>query len=430
MSESKITVLTQNCWGLKYVSKLRRERIEALAIELANSEEYDIITLQEIWVFADYEHIRDSVSKRLPYSKFFYSGALGAGLAILSRFPIIGSTCNPYSLNGLPIDVTGGDWFVGKAAASVVINHPVLGEVQVFNTHMYAKGGDTYPHRLINAWEFAKLVKQASQSGRYVIAAGDFNSTPTDLAIAIIREYTDFADSWIATHPSGNYSPNTSPEAQVAVEQYGVTADTPLCSWSVRFEQKRLDYVWYRNPPQKPKDRYPSLRCTDCVVALKHHAPGRDYNFSDHFAVKSTLTIDEPPPARFIDSPTDASGAVANWSEASSDLSDSCITDILQSLAGCYRLSKRRSQRELVTFVVCVSALIAIAVGSAWFPFPWINSIFTIITVVIAWWGTTLLYEGFIFGNWECNALMNIIEELELYKKALELQAQGSSSSH
>lgn len=65
-----------------------------------------------------------------------YSGALGAGLAIFSRFPIIATEIQPYSLNGAPIDVVGGDWFVGKAAASVIIVHPILGEVQVFNTHV------------------------------------------------------------------------------------------------------------------------------------------------------------------------------------------------------------------------------------------------------------------------------------------------------
>lgn len=65
-----------------------------------------------------------------------FSGALGAGLAILSRFPIIGATINPYSLNGSPIEVIQGDWFVGKAAASVLLAHPVLGQLQIFNTHV------------------------------------------------------------------------------------------------------------------------------------------------------------------------------------------------------------------------------------------------------------------------------------------------------
>ena len=57
--------------GLKYVAKNLTERIESITQQLANSD-HDIIALQEIWVFAHYEHVRRSVSKRLPYSKFFY----------------------------------------------------------------------------------------------------------------------------------------------------------------------------------------------------------------------------------------------------------------------------------------------------------------------------------------------------------------------
>lgn len=57
--------------GLKYVSKHRKQRVAAIASALAASD-YDVIALQELWVFADYEHVRSSVSSRLPYSKFFY----------------------------------------------------------------------------------------------------------------------------------------------------------------------------------------------------------------------------------------------------------------------------------------------------------------------------------------------------------------------
>ena len=63
------------------------------------------------------------------------SGALGAGLALFSRFPIISTSIHPYSLSGAPMDVIAGDFFVGKAASSIVIIHPVLGQVEVFNTH-------------------------------------------------------------------------------------------------------------------------------------------------------------------------------------------------------------------------------------------------------------------------------------------------------
>lgn len=87
----------------------------------------------------------------------------------------------------------GGDWFVGKAAVSIIVSHPLLGELQVFNTHvcqhglsytismysrslqLFAKGGESGPehhraHRLVNAWEFAKLARTAAELGRYVVA--------------------------------------------------------------------------------------------------------------------------------------------------------------------------------------------------------------------------------------------------------------------
>lgn len=64
------------------------------------------------------------------------SGAFGSGLAIFSRYPIVASSVWPFSCKGSPIDVTGGDWIVAKACASVLIDHPVLGEVEVYNTHV------------------------------------------------------------------------------------------------------------------------------------------------------------------------------------------------------------------------------------------------------------------------------------------------------
>ena len=69
-------------------------------------------------------------------SDYTSRGALGAGLVFLSRFPIMGASAHPYSLNGSPLDVFGGDWFVGKAAVSILLTHPILGQLQVFTTHV------------------------------------------------------------------------------------------------------------------------------------------------------------------------------------------------------------------------------------------------------------------------------------------------------
>ncbi|KAK7695322.1 hypothetical protein QCA50_002513 [Cerrena zonata] len=223
--------------GLKYVSKYRNERVDAIARFLSQTD-YDIIALQELWVFSDYEHVRSAVSKNLPYAKFFYSGALGSGLVIFSKFPIVAATIQPYSLNGSPIDVIAGDWFVGKAAASVLIAHPVLGQVQIFNTHLFAKGGDEGPehqkaHRLVNAWEFAKLARQAADLGRYVIAAGDFNSVPAAPPMSIIRDHAGLTDAWVQSHGHvRDPSMGSIPTPTDAIHVHGVTADSPLNTYS------------------------------------------------------------------------------------------------------------------------------------------------------------------------------------------------------
>ncbi|KAF7303227.1 Endo/exonuclease/phosphatase domain-containing protein [Mycena kentingensis (nom. inval.)] len=438
MASDQLAVLSLNCWGLKYVAKNRTERVHAIAEELARLH-HDIIALQEIWVFADYEHVRDSL-KRLPYSKFFYSGALGSGLALFSRFPIIGSAVHPYSLNGTPIDVGGGDWFVGKAAVSIIISHPILGQVQVFNTHLYAKGGEDGPehlraHRLVNAWEFSKLARQAAELGRYVIAAGDFNSIPSSLPMAVIQEYANLTDSWATAHPTAPEI--TTPTAIEAITHFGVTADSPINTYSAgkplgpyarKFLGKRLDYILYRQPvrPQtRPDDPIPLLTCTECNVVLTDTVPGHTFSFSDHFGIEATLEIRTGRQA-----PVDLAEPHNVWSggapAAPSELSAESLSTAMQALAARYRVTRQRARKELTIFGACISVLVVLVLGSPWLPHAWINPIFLLFAVFVAWLGTTMLYEGFLFGNWECNALMNVIEELEIYKNSLELQAGRS----
>ncbi|KAF9502242.1 inositol phosphophingolipids phospholipase C [Pleurotus eryngii] len=430
----QIRVFSLNCWGLKFVAKNRIERVAAIAKYLTNTP-YDVVTLQELWVYADYEHVRDSVQAKLPHAKFFYSGALGAGLAIFSRFPIVASHIHPYSLNGSPIDVSAGDWFVGKAAASVIIQHPILNEVQIFNTHLFAKGGEAEAHRYVNAWELAKLILQAAELGRYVIAPGDYNSIPTTLPMTIIKDYAGLSDAWSVTHPNtfSNTPPNrnssTSPPdpAVEAITKYGVTADSPLCTYSagkpldghaLQFCGKRLDYILFRHPhPQSINrtEKRNAIVCTHCKVVLTECVPEYDFSYSDHFGLEATFTI-QP-----------AEGGI--YADPAPSLSRAAVLNTIQSLTNCWRLSAQRSRKELIMFGMCIFALVAIAVGTAWLPHSWINPIFIIVTVAISWWGTTMLYQGFLYGNWERNALQNIIEELEIYSKGLDTQSRISRSA-
>ena len=55
---------------------------------------------------------------------------------MFTRFPIISAQALPYSLSGSPQQAFAGDFFVKKAAANVVVLHPTLGEVEIWNTHV------------------------------------------------------------------------------------------------------------------------------------------------------------------------------------------------------------------------------------------------------------------------------------------------------
>jgi sphingomyelin phosphodiesterase 2 len=122
--------------GLKWISKHRAARLDAIANRLAQST-YDIVALQEIWVYSDFENLARKTSHILPYSKFYFSGVLGGGLAILSKWPMESTTMWRYPLNGRPTAFWRGDWYVGKGVASALIRHESGQLIEIFNTHVF-----------------------------------------------------------------------------------------------------------------------------------------------------------------------------------------------------------------------------------------------------------------------------------------------------
>lgn len=138
-SIKEIRVLTLNCWGLKHISALRIPRISQIAQQLTSlSPPPQIVALQECFTQQDFQTIRDTTRHILPYSKFYYAGVFGGGLAILSAWPIEEGEMTTYPLNGRPSAFWRGDWYVGKGIARAKIRFG-SGEkdvVEVFNTHV------------------------------------------------------------------------------------------------------------------------------------------------------------------------------------------------------------------------------------------------------------------------------------------------------
>lgn len=66
---------------------------------------------------------------------FFFSGIIGSGVCVFSRYPIIDAFTYRYSLNGYMYNITHGDWFGGKAAGYCLIDHPKQ-PIHFFSTHV------------------------------------------------------------------------------------------------------------------------------------------------------------------------------------------------------------------------------------------------------------------------------------------------------
>lgn len=173
---SDISILSLNCWGLRFVSKHRFERLSEIARRIATaSPAYDLVCLQECWVHTDYEHLVEQIRHVLPYHKFYNSGALGSGLVILSKWEILETKYHPYVLNGRPTAFWRGDYYVGKGVASAAIRLPGDQRImEVFNTHLHAPyephPHDSYLcHRTAQAWDIARLMRDAVRRGSVVV---------------------------------------------------------------------------------------------------------------------------------------------------------------------------------------------------------------------------------------------------------------------
>lgn len=132
----KLKVATFNIWGI-LTSKDRLERVSAITRYFTkNPRSLDILCLQEVWMADDYRTIRAALSLEFPYAHYFKSGVVGSGLAIFSKYPIAEAWWKGFTLTGKAHRIFDGDWYAGKGIGAVKIKHPVVGTIDVFNTHV------------------------------------------------------------------------------------------------------------------------------------------------------------------------------------------------------------------------------------------------------------------------------------------------------
>ncbi|OKL61651.1 hypothetical protein UA08_03432 [Talaromyces atroroseus] len=328
-SPTRIRILTLNCWGLKFLSKLRHERLSEIGRQIAIADDPpQIVGLQECWTQQDYRSIRRQTKHLLPYGKFYYSGVFGGGLAILSKWPIEESSMFAYPLNGRPTAFFRGDWYVGKGVACARIRMgPNADDVaEVFCTHLHApyekEPHDSYLcHRTAQAWEISKLMRRAAERGHLVIGLGDFNMVPMSFAHRLITAHAPVKDVWRHLHPDSSVGSAESvaerkrgkpiPTADFNISENGAASDGPFNTWRWPKDQqkrllkgedipvdgsqedpkgRRLDYIFVGDGGYPPSFPTPQWNIESAWVSMMQRHPTLKVSLSDHFGIETVIT--------------------------------------------------------------------------------------------------------------------------------------------
>ncbi|XP_050393103.1 putative neutral sphingomyelinase [Patella vulgata] len=276
-----LKVLTLNCWGIEVpiVCKYRHQRMLAIGNLLSNGE-YDILFLQEVWSNSDYKLLSDKLGSSLPYSHYFHSGAIGSGLCIFSKFPIVETLFHRFQINGFPHKIQHGDWFGGKGVGLCKIQVEDF-DINLYISHLhaeYSRTNDVYlSHRISQSFELSQFIKHTSQNCHVTIFGGDLNLQTDDLGYKIITSTALLADAWITKKSTKTEKGFTCDRK----ENYFTSAtDYP--------DGQRIDYLLYRY-----NNGY-NVSVEECNV-LYHQVPGQCYPISDHEPVVANFTIDKSP---------------------------------------------------------------------------------------------------------------------------------------
>ncbi|KAI5797902.1 Endonuclease/exonuclease/phosphatase [Peziza echinospora] len=473
-----LNIFSLNCWGLKYISKYRHERLTEISRRIAVATPlYDIVALQEFWVYEDYLTLRSITQNVLPYGKFFHSGVLGGGLVVLSRYPIVGSGMSGYTLNGRPTAFWRGDWYVGKGVASAMIE--VEGRVvEVFNTHLHAPyeaGDDSYLcHRTAQAWQISKMMRSAVQKGHIPLGLGDFNMIPSSLAHHIITTHGLVSDSWLSKYPTTAASPSASRTASYNIETLGITCDSMLNTWRMPRNSptipspeakdpraKRLDYIFHS--PRMSRVLDIRVGCTEPMklgpgVRAKKpsHGVTKDglVSLSDHFSVELVLEIPplpQPPLITFGDDENDDDDEnVVDVNGKKHNLLRSNNKNLhagdegheekylsLETITEIQELSRRYTQREeweytwrIAHFWASVLVLVGLHVAVWWTgAYPGVAFLLLFLAWAVAVTGTINGLIGFLFMGSELNALKEFDEEIRFYKRIVERKLSDGTGS-
>ncbi|XP_035915889.1 putative neutral sphingomyelinase isoform X1 [Anopheles stephensi] len=309
----ELSILTLNIWGIPYVSKDREVRVKAIGDVLASGN-YDIVSLQEVWSDSDYQYLRQRVENVLPFCHYFYSGVVGSGLAILSRYPIVSAFFHAWSVNGYMHRIQHGDWFGGKGVgmAKISVNDQL---VHVYVAHLHAEYNrqcdDYMAHRVIQAHDTAQFIESTRGQSVLQVLAGDLNTEPGDLAYRVLVTCSKLKDSY----------DRKAIGSAIGTNECHTNSYTDPTAAKQQPNGKRIDYVMYRIG-----DNFEG-RLLEHRLPLPGRVPGQSFSYSDHEAVYAKLILKK----------SSSTSTIQNLIACNSSKEESCD-----------RLSREESQRDAV----------------------------------------------------------------------------------
>ena len=184
-------ILSLNIWGVPNATH-RHRRVRDFADMLqANADHYDVVCLQECFVAKDVAALtRAARLGRLGHSHVFRNGAgcwgsNSPGMVVFSRFPIRSARLCRFACSGKVHKLHQMDGMHHKAIGLAVLDGGDLGLLCVYVTHFVAvySTGDTndeyYAHRLMQAREAARFIRDTSRDASLVVVCGDLNAQPS-----------------------------------------------------------------------------------------------------------------------------------------------------------------------------------------------------------------------------------------------------------
>ena len=222
------------------------------------------------------------------------------------------------------------------------------------------------------------------------------------------------------------------------------------------------DVLQQGEPISSSMNKAPILTCESSRVVLTGLVPGQKFSYSDHFGLCSTFTVvpadskrnpaiesdvlqNRPLPAGnsndtstsepLVTLDLDKAEAAYNWSSPVTTprafhvptTKNQTINSALQTLRAYTALARKDARFHLRVFGTSIAFAVALTISSAWQPKSWIQPIWTLLGVAAGALGATMLYVGFVWGEWEQNLLLEVTEQMELELRVSELEEKGGS---